>query len=96
MKIEINDKSLFSKNEEDYLCTEVDGEMVIMNAQSGQYFGLNSVSTDIWKAIADKTSFSQIIDALIKEYNVEREKCISETSLLLAKMCQLKMLNLEN
>ena len=93
-QIEVTFNTVFAKNEEDFLSTEVDGEMVIMNAHTGQYFGLNEVSTRIWQIIEGKSNLQDIIDILLKEYDVDKKQCEEETSKLVARMCQLRMLKI--
>lgn len=85
-KIEIKDDSTLIRNDEDFLCTEVDGETVIMNTSNGKYFGFNTVSTDIWKFLESSNSFKSLIDFLLNEYEVEREVCEKETKMVLMRM----------
>lgn len=84
----------FSRNDDDFLCTEVDGETVIMNTHNGKYFGFNTIATDIWKLLEKPISFTHLIDALLKEYDVERKECTQDTAPLMQKMAQLKIVNI--
>lgn len=89
------DDTILARNEEDFLCTEVDGETVIMNAETGQYFGFNTVSTDIWNHLEKSSSFSDLIEKLLSEYDVERKVCEDETRPVLAKMVKWKIISKE-
>ena len=75
--------TLITRNDDDFLITEVDGESVIMNINTGNYFGLNSVSTDIWKYLETPLKFKDIIKKLTSEYEVKKETCDAETRPLL-------------
>lgn len=89
-------ETVLTRNEEDFLTTEVDGETVIMNSETGHYFGFNSVTTDIWNHLSSPIAFKELIAKLIKEYEVEQETCEKETRPVLARMLQLKIIAKED
>jgi hypothetical protein len=49
---------------------ELDGEAVLLNLDSGQYFGLNEVGTRIWQLLAELGQPQPVLDALLKEFDV--------------------------
>ncbi|HEY9644108.1 MAG TPA: PqqD family peptide modification chaperone [Coleofasciculaceae cyanobacterium] len=55
--------------------SDLAGEAVILNLQSGTYYGLNAVGASIWSLIQSPTAIDQIRDALLQEYDVEPEVC---------------------
>lgn len=56
---------------------EVDGESVLLDMESENYFGLDGVGTSIWHAIEKyEGDFDKIFEALKQEYDVD------ETTLL--------------
>ena len=64
--------------------TEVDDETVVLNLSNSLYYGLDSVGTDIWKKIQQKTKVSDLIDWILAEYEgVESEQCEKDTLALL-------------
>ncbi|MFT7880343.1 MAG: PqqD family protein [Sulfurimonas sp.] len=52
---------------------EVDGEMVLLDMNSENYFGLDSVGMDIWKAIEEKKVLKDVLEILLAQYDVEEE-----------------------
>lgn len=52
---------------------EVDGEMVLLDMNSENYFGLDDVGTDIWKAIEEKKVLKDVLKRLLEQYDVEEE-----------------------
>ena len=56
---------------DDVLFRELDGEAVLLNLQTGIYFGLNAVATRMWQLIADERSLARVLDALSDEYDAE-------------------------
>lgn len=67
-------ENIISKNPE-IDATDLDGEVVMMNMEKGQYFMMNDVGSRIWEIIEEPIKVSEIINALISEYEVEREEC---------------------
>jgi len=52
---------------------EVDGEMVLLDMNSENYFGLDAVGTDIWQAIQEKETLQAVLEVLLEQYDVEEE-----------------------
>jgi len=87
--------TIFIRNTENFLSTEVDGEAVIMNNKNGRYLGLNTVSTDIWNLLSEQKNFETILQTLISEYNIGKKKCEKETRDLLNIMLKLNIIQLK-
>ena len=49
---------------------DMDGEGVILDLQSGTYFGLNEVGTRMWQLIEKHGRLSAVLGALEGEYDV--------------------------
>ena len=58
---------------EDIVCRELDGEAVILNLQTGLYFGLDDVGTRIWQLMQECGSLRQVFDSLCEEYDAPSE-----------------------
>jgi len=56
----------------DQVCAEVDGEVVMMSIQKGNYYGLDTVGGRIWELIAEPRQVSELCDSLASEYEVDR------------------------
>ncbi len=52
---------------------EVDGEMVLLDMESENYFGLDEVGTAIWQAMQEKETLKDVFDLLSEQYEVEAE-----------------------
>lgn len=55
--------------------TDLDGEVVMMNMEKGQYFMMNEVGSRIWEIIEEPMKISELIDTLLGEFEVERDEC---------------------
>ena len=72
------------------------GEAVILNLQSGQYFGLNEVGTRIWSLIQEPTTLGAIVDALLKEYDVTPDQLERDLCGLLEQMAKNDLVKMES
>lgn len=57
------------------LASEVRGEAVILDVQSGTYYGLDEVGTRIWQLVQQPISLGNILETLLSEYEVEPDRC---------------------
>lgn len=85
----ISDTSLMSSriiaNKRSAAC-DLEGEMVILNLDSGIYFGLNPVGAAIWNYVQSERSLEDIVGYLLVEYQVDRARCETEVISLLHQM----------
>lgn len=72
--------------------SKIDDEVVMMDIESGFYFGLNSVASIIWELLKDGKTVDELADYLITAYDVSREQCLEETDILIKKMLDLKVI----
>jgi ornithine carbamoyltransferase len=68
--MDLNSKITFADT---VFAQEVDGEMVLLDMNSENYFGLDGVGTDIWQAIQENNSLEDVFTALLTQYEVEEE-----------------------
>ncbi len=68
------------------LFRELQGEGVILNLNTGVYFGLDPVGTRIWQLLQDARPLQQVLDALLQEYDVPEARCREDLLTLLAQM----------
>lgn len=58
----------------DVVSRELEGEAIILNLESGTYFGLDSVGTRIWALLQEDGSLRRTFELLEQEYDVEPER----------------------
>ncbi len=88
----ISSQTIITRNDSGFLVSELGSEMVMMNTESGDYIGLNEVSSDIWKLLEQPTTPESIISALLNSYDISREQCEEQTMKFLQKMEDQKMI----
>lgn len=52
----------------------VDGEALLLNVETGIYFGLDLVGARIWKLLGSGATPEEIVDRLLSEYEAEPEQ----------------------
>jgi hypothetical protein len=65
---------------------EIDNEVVMLDADQGLYFSLNTVGTRIWQMLERRMAVTDICTALRAEYSVDAETCESQVIALLEDM----------
>lgn len=58
----------------DVVFRELDGEAVILNLETGLYFGLNAMGTRIWQLIEAHGEVRRVFDALREEFDVADDR----------------------
>ncbi len=68
--MDLNQKVIFSDT---VFGQEVDGEMVLLDMNSENYFGLDEVGTAIWQVMQEKKLLRDVHADLLEQYEVEPE-----------------------
>ena len=68
------------------LSSDISGETVILNLSSGVYFSLNRVGARVWELIQKPRSLREIQDTILKEFDVEPERCERDVIRLLEEL----------
>jgi Coenzyme PQQ synthesis protein D (PqqD) len=77
------------------LGSEVAGEAVILNIQSGVYYGLNPVGTKIWSLLQQPTTVNQIKTALLEEYDVDPDICDRDLQNILQELYAINLIEIK-
>jgi hypothetical protein len=59
----------------DALAAEFGEELVVLNAETGIYYGLEEVGARIWSLLKQPTTFEAIRNVITSEYEVEADDC---------------------
>jgi hypothetical protein len=59
----------------DIVASDIDDEKVMMSIEKGQYYGLDPIATCVWNLMEKPVTVSDLIDALLLEFDVDRETC---------------------
>lgn len=57
---------------------ELDGEVVMMSLEKGEYYGLNNIGSRIWELLSKPLSIRELAEKLVAEYQVNIDQCIED------------------
>ncbi len=75
----------------DPLTTEVDGELVMLDIDSGNYFNLDSIGTAIWGLLENPVCFGDLCQHLHTRYDAPLETIRADVAALLTRMLDHKL-----
>ena len=61
-------------------------EAAILNLKNSVYYGMDPVGSRIWNLLTQRRSVGDLRDILVREYDVESERCEQDLFALLEKM----------
>jgi len=64
----------------------VDDALVLVDSNSGQYFGLNEVGSEIWRLLGEGKQGPDIVQALSHQYDAGAEAIGSDTLRILTEL----------
>lgn len=73
--------------EEQIVWRDLDGEVVILNLESGIYFGLEGTGNDIWRLLAEGRSQAEIAEQLSARYEVSPQQARADVARFVAELC---------
>jgi hypothetical protein len=88
--------SVISRNESNFLANPVGEEIIILNMETGDYLGLNTVGASIWEHLQESGTVQKIVDKLMAEYEIDSETCTTETISYLEKINKLGLLRIDS
>lgn len=81
---------------EDVVFRDLEGEVVLLNLDSGIYFGLDPVGTRIWALIQEHNSLEEVLRHMMVEYEVERVQCEKDLLALLTRLNENGLIEVSN
>ncbi|MEK3732511.1 MULTISPECIES: lasso peptide biosynthesis PqqD family chaperone [Paenibacillus] len=60
---------------EGFLVSEMDGEKVMLNIESGKYYNLGRIGGRIWELAESPISVTGMVEQLVAEYEIEPDTC---------------------
>jgi len=75
---------------------DLDDEAVILNLNSGVYYGLDAVGARIWSLIQEPRTVNDIRDTLLEEYEVDAGRCERDLLALLRELADQGLIEVED
>lgn len=76
------------------LFRDLGGEAVVLNLQSGRYFGLDEVGTRFWRLIEEHGAFEPALNAMHGEFEAPLETLRADLKAFLAHLAENQLIDL--
>ncbi len=76
---------------ETVLSTDLENEGVLLNLETGEYFGLDAVGMDMWKVLSNSETVEDARTALLAQYEVDEDVLFRDLDDLIAKLAERKL-----
>lgn len=83
---------IVQRNETEFLASSLGNETVMMNLDTGDYLGLNSVASDIWNILKEPIAEEDLYNQIIHMYNVTEDQCKTAVNDFLKNISEQNML----
>lgn len=88
-------ESTLVRRNADILSADVAEETVVLDPTDWTYVGLNETAARIWAALDEPRSVAEIIEALLRDYDVDRATCDREVTKFVGEMSDRGLLIVE-
>lgn len=68
------------------ICRELSGETVLLNLESGVYYGLDAVGTRVWQLIMQGHTIANVCDTMLEEYDVSPDVLNADVTRLVGEL----------
>jgi hypothetical protein len=70
----------------DQISCDLEGDAAILNLKTGVYYGLDDIGASVWRMLNEPRRVDELVDALLGEYEVDREECQRDVIALLGEL----------
>lgn len=67
----------------DHAACELGGEAVLLDLNTGVYYGLDPVGTRVWRLLQQPRSLAELRDLVVDEFDVSPERCEADLAAFL-------------
>ena len=79
----------------DQVSCALEGESAVLNLKTGVYYGLDDIGTSVWRLLNEPRRVDELVDALLGEYEVDREECQRDVIALLGELAVRGLVEIE-
>jgi hypothetical protein len=70
----------------DQVSCDLAGEAVILNLNSGMYYGIDEIGALIWAALEEPRTLEYLRETILRDYQIDKETCDRDVIAFLADM----------
>ena len=72
------DVNILLERTPELVAADLDGELVMMDAEAGRYYGISGVGARAFELLESPISIQGLVETITREYDVEEERCRSD------------------
>lgn len=72
----------------EHLVAELDGETVVLNAESGVYFSLNETAAAVWEALDEPREPGDLVRRVVQAFDVDEARAREDLGGLIASLLE--------
>ncbi|MBY0196810.1 lasso peptide biosynthesis PqqD family chaperone [Priestia megaterium] len=76
------------------IVSDMGNEKVMLNIANGKYYNLGEIGGDIWQSISKPIQVNELVNHIVKKYDVQTGKCEEEVISFLENMYQENLIEL--
>lgn len=73
--LEINPTKKIQRINKDITETEVEGNVVLLHIENGQYYNFNKTGSDLWNGLAQPLSMNELVKLIVDKYSITTDDC---------------------
>ncbi|MCF2443091.1 PqqD family peptide modification chaperone [Dyadobacter sp. CY345] len=74
------------------IASNVGGEIVILNHNKGEYYGLDEVGALVWNSLEEKPqSLDSLCETVLEDYDIDKQTCLADIESLLKDLISEKL-----
>jgi len=74
------------------LSRELSGETVLLNLESGVYYGLDAIGTRAWNLLTQSKTLADVCSIMVEEYEVSADALSHDLAALVTDLCEKQLL----
>lgn len=80
---------------ETLMISEVDNELVILNTETEQFYGLNESAADMWTALKETDSVEAAVAHMVEQYDVSTDQVRQDMENLIKQLVEWNLIVIE-
>jgi len=73
----------------DLVAADIDGDLVMMSIEQGEYFGITGVGSRVWELLAAPITVADVVRVICVEYAVDEATCQADMQAFIEELIQL-------
>jgi hypothetical protein len=82
------------KKTNNFVESDIEGQVVMMSIENSKYFGMDEIGTQIWQLVDKNLTYNEIIESLLDEYEIDRDTCEKESTEFIDKLLKYKLIEM--